>query len=287
MNQIIPGPARQPATLLLNQPVLALDGADGHPRWAGHSPRSESGWFLTQLLDPGGPARQPLLISRDSGATTCRRAILTTPGGFFEPPRGDLVPPGLASDDPRWTRPLPWVELASRDDVRSAVLPATVLALLNVGLPLTILCLVAGRRPQSLRLVMALPAAAAIPMIVFVTLEPSIPTPPAPFPSSPGLLFLLASLAGVPILAYPALAGWALARRRWRSLSRLACLTALATLAAGAAWLSWDRRTMPPIEHYDWAGWYWAITPGAFVASVLMMVGWSARRAIRLVASRR
>ncbi len=133
----------------------------------------------------------------------------------------------------------------------------------------------------------ALPAAAAIPLIVFMTLEPSIPTPPAPLPSSPGLLFLLGSLAGVPILAFPALVGWALAGRRWRPLARLVGLTVAASMAVGGTWLSWDRRTMPPIEHYDWAGWYWAIVPGVFAASVLALAGWSARGAIRLVASRR
>ncbi len=287
VDRIVPGTARQPTRLLLSHPVLALDGADGRPRWAGYAPHSWWGQFQPQLLDPGGPARQPLLISHDLGATTCRRAIPTTPEGSYEPPRGSPVPPGLARNDPRWTRPLPWVELAGRYDIRSAGLAAAALALLNVGLPLALLRLVAGRSLRSLRLVMALPAAAAIPLIAFVTLEPSIPAPPAPLPSSLGLLILLGSLVGVPILACPALAGWALARRRWHSLLRLAGLTALATLAVGAAWPLWDRRTMPPIEHYNWAGWYWAIAPGAFVASVLVLVGWSVRGAIHLFATRR
>ncbi len=285
IDRVVPGLAGWPATLLSNQPVQALDGSDGHPRWAGHKPHAWWGQFGTQLLDPGGPGRLPLFISHDLGATICRRAIPTTPQGAYEPPSGDRVPPGLARDDPRWTRPLPWVDLAHRDDVRSAALPTLALTLLNVSLPLVLLRLIAGRRVRSLRLVTALPVAAVLPLISFKVLEASIPTLPVPWPSSPPLVFLLASLAGVPILVCPALVGWALARRRWRFLAQLIGLTATASMAVGGTWLSWDRRTMPPIEHYDWVGWYWAIVPGVFAASVLTMAGWSARGVIRLVGS--
>jgi hypothetical protein len=133
---------------------------------------------------------------------------------------------------------------------------------------------------------MALPAAAAIPLIAFVTLEPSIPAPPAPWPSSPWMLFAIGTLAGIPILACPALAGWDAARRRWRPLARFVGLIALASLATGTTWLLWDRRTMPSIEHYDWAGWYWAIAPGACLATAILLVSRSARGAVRLVAMR-
>ena len=49
------------------------------------------------------------MIAKSPDATVVRAAMPTTVGGS-SPPVGTPVPPGLARDDPRWTRPLPWVD---------------------------------------------------------------------------------------------------------------------------------------------------------------------------------
>ena len=286
-DRVIPGLDRQPGTLLFHHPLSALDGGDGHPRWSVGNLQAGWGPLRSQWLDLGGSTRPPRFLTHSANGTTCFQAIPTAPDGSVEPPRGSPVSPGLARDDPRWTRPLPWVEWVDRPDGWSIGLALVGLALVNFGLPLALLRLVAGRRWRSLRLVMALPAAAAIPIIVFKTLEPSLPPPPAPLPSSPALVLLIGSLAGMPILVWPAVAGWAVARRRWRALAWFVGLMALMGLAIGAVWILRDQRTMPPIEQYDWSGWAWPLAPGALVASVLVPLGWSARRAANLVARRR
>ncbi len=100
-DQIITGPARQPAMLLLNHAEVAFDGADGHPRWTSGAAHPGWGQFRLRFLGPGGPAREPLILAHDLGTTTCRQAILTTSGGTIVPPRVNPVPPGLVREDPR------------------------------------------------------------------------------------------------------------------------------------------------------------------------------------------
>jgi hypothetical protein len=182
------------------------------------------------------------------------------------------VQPGLAREDPRWTQPLPWAQAVEVDAAGSALLAVSGLALFNVFLPLGILRLVALRRPWTLRLMMALPIAAAVPLTAFVALEPLIPTLAAPYPSSSRVLFTLGSLAGVPIVSFAAVAGWSLVRRQWRRLGLLASLTVLASMAIGLVWVRLDIWTMPAIEHYDWSGWYLAVLPGAYAIGGLTLI---------------
>jgi hypothetical protein len=191
------------------------------------------------------------------------------------------VPPGLARDDPRWTRPLPWTIAVPREAVPSGLLAVVALALVNVVLPLGILGLAARRRPWTLRLLLALPVAAAVPLTAFLALEPLIPSLPAPFPSSPRMLYTLGTLVGIPILADAILMGWSLIRRRWRILAVLAGLTVGASLAIGLAWLWFDLRAMPAIEHYTWAEWYSVVLPGAYSIGVLLVLGWAIRGVVR------
>ena len=87
----------------------------------------------------------------------------------------------------------------------------------NVFVPDTLLWLAARRRPWSLRVLMALPVAAAVPLTAFQAVEPTpVPPPSAPLPSSPLALFALGSAAGVPLVAFVILVGVTLLRRRWR-----------------------------------------------------------------------
>jgi hypothetical protein len=256
--------------------LLGLDGASGRPRWAGHSPQNQ--WwsvFQTHLLDPGDSSRLPRFVTTGLGATVCRSALSTAPTGGYAPPQGSPVPPGLARDDPRWTRPLPWTIVVDRGAVGSGLLVVTVLALFNVVLPLLILRLIALRRPWTMRLMMMLPVAAAIPLTAFAVVEPLIPMLPAPYPSSSKTIFFAGSLVGVPILTLVAAASWSLACRRWKRLALLAGLTVLASLAIGFVWLRIDVRSMPAIEHHAWSGWYLVVLPGAYAVGTLLVVAWA------------
>ena len=228
--------------------------------------------LATNLLDPGDSSRLPRFLTTGLGATVCRSALPTTSTGAYAPPQGTPVQPGLARNDPRWTRPLPWANAVEVDAAASGALVAVGLALFKVFLPLGILRLVALRRPWTLRLMMALPIAAAVPLSAFVALEPVIPALPAPYPSSSRVLFTLGSLAGTPIVCLAAMAALNVARRRWGHLALLAGVTVLASLAIGLVWLRIDIRSMPAIEHYDWSGWYLSVLPGAYAVGVLMVL---------------
>jgi outer membrane protein assembly factor BamB len=281
LDEILLAAPGQPGTVVVN-PAVGLDGADGHPRWAGQPRLAYWGHpFTPKLLDNGHSVREPLMVSRDLGATICRMAIPTNAKGAYESTPGAPVRPGLARDDPRWTRPLPWTIAVDRETARSGLLALVGLALFNVLLPLGILRLAAPRRPWTMRVLMALPIAAAIPLTAIVAVEPLIPTLPAPYPSSSRMLFTLGTLAGIPIVSFAAVAGWSLVRRRWRSLALLAGLTILASLVIGTVWLWTDFRSMPTIEQYTWSGWYLAVLPGAYAVGVLMVMAWATRGALR------
>jgi hypothetical protein len=201
----------------------------------------------------------------------------TTRSGRYEPPSGAPVHSGLAINDPRWTRPLPWTTgIANVFGLIGQVIVAG-LTLVNVALPLVILRLAARRRPWTVRLLLAVPVAAAIPLTVLLAFESLEPALADPFPSSPRLWLVLGTLAGIPVLVYTATIGSSVIRRRWRALALLVGLTILASLAIGAAWLWLDMRATPAIERYDWSEWYWAVVPGAYAVGVLMSLGWSIR----------
>ena len=91
-------------------------------------------------------------------------------------------------------------------------------------------------------------------------------------PPYPKLLFALATVAGIPVVTWAAVAGWSLVRLRWRSMALLAGLTVLASAAIAAAWLRFDGRAMPAIEHYGRSDWYLVLVPGAYAAGVLILL---------------
>ncbi len=155
------------------------------------------------------------------------------------------------------------------------------LALLNVVVPIAIVRLAARRRTLTLRALMALPVAAAVPLSAYLTIEPFMPAQVAPLPPNPRLLFALATLAGIPILTFAALAAWSALRLRWKPLVLLVVLTAVASAVIAAVWLRIDGRAMPAIEHYGRSGWYLVVGPGAYAAGVLIVIGWMLRSAYR------
>ena len=143
-------PGRSGAVILPG--ALALDGATGRPRWRGQNPLLfRPRQFYPAMLDPGDPARLPLLIGNGLGATVCRVAIPMTEQAAIAPPRGTLITPGRIPDDPRWTRPLPWLAWLKGPLGPWGFGAAVGLAFVNVVLPLLILRLVAGRRRFSIR----------------------------------------------------------------------------------------------------------------------------------------
>ncbi len=283
--RVLPGSPGRSTTLVV-PPARAIDGKSGQLRWI-YKPSPPTNRYVGDLLDPGNSEQMPrLIISRNPQfGTVCRCALPATPNGDYAPPSGARPPAGLARDDPRWTRGLPWTNLMDLQTAWTGLLEVVGLALINVFLPLGILCLAARRRPWSLRALMALPIAAAVPLSAFLALEPviPIPTPTAPLPSSPMTLFALGTAAGVPVVTYVVLAGWSLIRWRWRTLGLLGGLTVLASLMIAAIWLWADLRNMPANEHYSPSGWYVALLPGAIIASALVLIGLAIKRLNRWI----
>jgi hypothetical protein len=158
---------------------------------------------------------------------------------------------------------------------------AIALALGNALLPLAILRLAARRRPWTLRLLMALPVAAAVPLTAFTVVRPQLPGEIASQPVSPRVVFVLGTLAGLPIVLYAWSAVANVLRRRWKRLAWLAGLTIASAAAIAAAWLWADSRTMPAIEHYGRSGWWVVFVPGTYAAGILLLFAWMLRRPYR------
>ena len=95
--------------------------------------------------------------------------------------------------------------------------------------------------------------------------------------------FIIASAAGLPILAYLFVTGSILFRRRWRQLAGWFALTAVSGLMVGLFWIRIDMRSMASSEHYSWSGWYQPVVPGAYNLGALLVIAWIARGAFRFV----
>ncbi len=277
--QVIPASAGRTPEVIMTA-GLGLDGPTGRPRWKG---QGDQVWPFQapQILDPGDSTSLPLQLVHRQGETICRRTMPAAPDGTFATPLGNPVPPGLPREDPRWTRLLPWIEpVVYRLGLKGFAALAG-LAVVNMMVPLGILRLASRRRVWSVRALMALPVAAAVPLWVFQAVEPLIPAQVGTTPVSPRIVFALATVAGLPIVLFAATAGWNLVRGRWKPLVRMAALTAVASAITAAAWLWADSRTMPAIEHYGRSGWPLVLVPGAYVVGILLPIAWILRRAYR------
>lgn len=178
---------------------------------------------------------------------------------------------------------MPWVDPVLRILEVKILLTVIGLALVNVIVPIAILRLAARRRPWSIRLLMALPVAAAVPLTVFQARESLIPAHITPMPVSSRLVFLLGTLAGLPIVLYAVSAAGNLISRRWQTLAALLGLTFLSSMIIAAAWLWADMRNMPEIEHYDRSNGSLAAVPGAYAVGVLLMIAWPLRPSFRRI----
>ncbi len=221
IDQIVPASAGRPREVIL-APGLSLDAVTGQARWTGQAPLVESpAQFLPKLLDPGDAKRLPLLLRHGLGATVCRVAMPTAGDGSIAPVRGAAWVPVSVPRDPRWARPLPWSTRFRGVMGPWGFLVAGALALVNVVFPLWCLRLVAGRRRFfNMRALMALPLAAAVPLMTYVTFARWLPTGSGRLRASEGRVFLTATVAGLPIAYYLLWAGASVVRKRWKRASR-------------------------------------------------------------------
>ena len=160
-------------------------------------------------------------------------------------------------------------------------------AFVNVALPVFVLWLSGGRRRAfRIRTLMALPVAAAIPLIAFLTLAPWLPVGPGRLLASEERVCLTGTAGGVPIVLYAAWIVASVARRRWKTLLALLGLTVLATAALAGGWVWLDRKSMATVEHYELEGWGLVVMAGAYAAAVLWGLGRGIRETYNLVLRR-
>ena len=186
-------------------------------------------------------------------------------------------------------RPLPWLSWLKGIFGPWGFLAAAGLALVNVILPLLLLRLVAGRRRFSIRALMSLPIAAAIPLMCFLVLEPVLPVDTVPFLASERRLFTAGTLAGVPIVFCVVWLARSLARLRFKRALGFAAMSLVSSLAIAGLWLWFDKKSMATIEQYDLTGWILVSLLGAYVASFFTCLAWGVLKIHRSVrrASRR
>ena len=150
------------------------------------------------------------------------------------------------------------------------------LALINIGLPLAILKMATRQRIRSIRLLLAIPVAVAIPLTVSRA-----------FLSLSAVQLTASTLAGIPFLVYAGAVGQSIINRRFRRFAVLIGLTALYAAVIASWWLWHDSRGMSAFEYYSWSGWYVVAIPGAFIVGALACITWPARGAFRLIVRRR
>ncbi len=289
IDKILPGSSRGPSAVIV-APGLALDGVTGRPRWTGQAPLVDSGdQFVPRLLDRGDSRRSPLLIGDGLGATVCRTAMEVDSRGRIVAARGAVAVEQQNKDDPRWARPLPWVRRLTGALGPLGFGVASGLALVNVVLPLLILRLgTGGRRVSSVRALMLLPLAAAVPLSVFLTLAPGLPlSVDNALLGSESRVFVTWTLAGLPIALCVVEIVGCLIRKRWRPIVVLMGLTVVMGLVVAGGWVWIDGRSMAALEHYEWEGWGLVVLLGGYAAAVFWVFGKGVVGGWRVVGRRR
>ncbi len=252
---------------------LVYNGPDG--RRLGRGPRQNFGVRKQVTYLESRDPRRPLLWRVEDGQeSVCYRMLPDTP-------ERDLVavgrPPGSPGADPRWQRPLPWVALVDVTEILKLVL----LAVVNLAIPLGLLKLAARRRPWTMRVLLVLPLAAAVPLYGLHVFEPLLQQMANGPIMSMRAAYVVATLAGAPLVAFAIATGSSLVRLRWRRLLVLAALLVVCSALVAASWIGYDIRTMPPPGHYDRTGWAFALVPGVELAGSILILGWILRRPIR------
>jgi hypothetical protein len=274
--QFLPASPGKPCTIFIDS-MKAIDGSSGRVLWEATSAVRRD----YSLLDAGDAARLPLLLSQLRGPTFCRQALAAKSNGTYLMPPGERVPPDLVIDDPRWIRPLPWVEPMRQFVTPRIVLVTVALAIANVFVPLGMLRLAAGRQVWRVRTLMILPLVVAFPLWMFQAAIPLLPLQIGSVPLSPKVVFFGGTLAGIPIVVLVGVVVPRLIRLRWRTLATLAGLTFVAGVIIAGVWIRYDSRIMPTIEHYDRSGWPLCLALGAYAAGIWRSISWALTRSYR------
>ena len=271
---VLPAASGRPCEVVI-APGLAYDGAIWQPWWTNQSPFvSSTKPFSPKLLERGDAKRLPLLIGSGLGATVCRVAMPTDSRGRVLAARGSVVRAQRINDDPRWARLLPWVRFIKGPLGPWGFATALGLALVNVVVPVLILRLARGRRRHwSIRTLMALPVAAAVPLMVLLTVVPRLPLGTSPLLATEMRMFVTGTVAGLPILLCLGWMGAALFRLRLRPVLALCGLIVVTTLIVAGGWIWFDRKSMAAIEHYGREGRELVLLPGVYAAAVLWVFG--------------
>jgi tRNA A-37 threonylcarbamoyl transferase component Bud32 len=262
IRQILPASTGRAATVVLN-PALGLDGATGRPIWKGGTTRA--------LLTGQGRSTLPCAIAGPDGTTTCRTVVPISAEGTVQTARGEPARPASGREDPRWERPLPWVDPVV-PHAHPLIHLAFAGALINIGLPVGIFWLATRRRFWSVRLLLALPAMVALPMAGLSALGSLLPNRTTASPWEAAGPLALISLAGLPLLAYGLSLGSVVLRRSWKRLALLAISTVIAASVVAFWWLNSESRGMPPNEHYNHNGWYHVAWGGAYAVGVILLL---------------
>jgi tRNA A-37 threonylcarbamoyl transferase component Bud32/outer membrane protein assembly factor BamB len=272
LRDILPGRGGTPAIVVLSA-GLGLDGATGRALWS-------AGRLKAVLADETG-LNMPRVLDGPEGATVCRLSAPTSADGAYLPAQSASRARARATDDPRWLRPLPWVDPGPphKHPLLHMLLAG---ALINIGAPLAILRLATRRRVWSVRMLAALPAAVAIPLAGLSALGALLPNRTSGSFWDTAVPISLISLAGVPLLVYAVLLASAMLRRRWKRLVLLVALAAVAACVAGGSWLHVESKRMLANEHYTYAGWYHAAWLGAYTVGVLALLKPPANAVVRL-----
>ena len=271
---------------MIIDPALGLDGITGQPRWTGQKSISLSPQqFKPKMLDRGETtAACGSNCQRPGRNFVCRawHCLRLREGGSRRSSWRPHVPPGLAQATTRGGRGaashrLIW--LTGMLGPLGFLVAVCGLAMVNVVLPLLILLpwTRAWHESPSGPL-MALPVAAALPLMVFLMLERVLPVGSNALLSSEKRLFVTGTVAGCYQWPWPRLpltvAAWPCVRR-WRPPAALGGLTILASLAIAVVWVWFDMKSMASIERYGWRGWHLVALPGVYAASALLLIGWA------------
>ena len=286
IERMLPAVGGRPGAVVIT-PGLAIDSSTARPRWTGqaalvHSvapdqaPDRSGAPFAPKLLDPGDSGGSPLLIGNGLGATVCRMGMAADAAGRIAAAKGRLAVPVAdgVGGDPRWVRPLPWWSWLHEMFGPTVFLVAGGLALFNVVLPLLFLRLVIGRR-RVFRMwaLMVVPVAVVTPLMVYLGVTPWLPVGEQKWLATEQRVFLVGTLAGVPVL----LGAWwviaAVGRGRWKTILAMVGLVVMATMLVAGAWVWLDRKSMAPIERYGWEGWELVFLVGGYVGAVVWGVG--------------
>ena len=134
---------------------------------------------------------------------------------------------------------------------------------------------------------MLVPVAVVVPLMVFLTITPWLPVGEQRWLGTEQRVFLVGTLAGVPVVLGVWWVVLALGRGRWRRVLAMVGLVVVATMFVAGGWMWVDRKGMAPIERYGWEGWELVVMVGAYLGAVIWGVGRVMVGAYRVVRRRR